>query len=480
MNKFGWLPALFSLSVCCLAYETPTHAYKTKLAFDRSVLSVNASEVFFRLGFDRLDSNQPFQTGFPDGCTGNASTFERDSAYIDATGTWLTGANVPPDINNAFFRCPQNYERRQMPPEYSGRQLRAGAPASPGPTPQLRFEAWLMRGVIREDDLSSSDYGNSLDRPDIDPWGERTRVLRHFYSPITNDTDIPFLPTVGGGPALPWALGEVDPFATTQIPDPMRGNHFSYMDARRAFFLALTYKQPVQSANNAFVDYRVRMSLWSTTLKSLGHLVHLLQDQASPQHARGERHNHVCTGRATIANEDLATRTYENFINYRLTSAHNTQTPTDRYQATNDCEEALWLRLFREGGQDPAASIAPWSNNYPIPQFSVQRKFFTTRVATDTTNPANIPLGTVNARRGLGDYANRGFYTQDNQAGNYPSPPAASSPQYVEGPAETIQIPGLGQMRVTNLYRIHCNLTFPISVWSMVKHLLFPKRFGAD
>ena len=312
------------------AYETPTHAFMTKAAFDRSDLAVNSAELYARLGFDRLNINQPFQTGFPDGCLGTASTFERGSAYVDARGNWLVGANVPPDTNNAFFRCPQTYERRNMPPEYSGRPLLVGPtiPVAPGPTPQLRFEAWLMRGVIREDDVKN-EYYTTPDRPDVDPWTERSRVLNHFYSPVTNDKDFtgappPFEPS---GDALPWALGEADPFAQNQLPDPTRGNHFSYMDARRAYFFALTYKQQPTTANTAFTDSRVRMALWSTTLKSLGHVVDLLQDQASPQHSRGEPHNHTCNQEtfAFSINQDVATRTYENFINYRLTSTFNRQ-----------------------------------------------------------------------------------------------------------------------------------------------------------
>jgi len=443
------------LPMASFAYETPTHAFMTKAAFDRSDLAVNSAELYARLGFDRLDINQPFQTGFPDGCIGPATTFERDSAYVDARGNWLVGANVPPDTSNAFFRCPQIYERRNMRPEYSGRTRAPSAtPPQPGPTPQLRFEAWLMRGVIREDDVAANYY-TTPDRPDEDPWGEKTRVLNHFYSPVTNDKDYTGTPTEPSTGALPWALGEADPFAQNQLPDPTRGNHFSYMDARRAYFFALTYKQQPATANTAFTDSRVRMSLWSTTLKSLGHIVHLLQDQASPQHSRGEPHNHTCNSDEKLAfalNQDIATRTYENFINYRLTNDFNAQTPTDRYQATNDCEEAIWLRLFRQGDQAPPAPIAPWTTRvYPVPKFPLQRMFFTTRNPGDPTDPANVPVNTINARRGLGDYANRGFYTQDYQAGRYLSPPAANSPQFVESTPEILQIPGLGPLRVTNL-----------------------------
>ena len=196
----------------------------------------------------------------------------------------------------------------------------------------------------------------------------------------------------------------------------------------------------------------MRMSLWSTTLKSIGHVVHLLQDQASPQHARGEPHNHVCEGARARINQDLATRTYENFINYRLTSAHNEQIPNDKYLATNNCEEARWLGVFQVGGQNPPEPITQWRTKiYPVPQFSVQRKFFSTRNASDSTNPSSLSLGILNVRGGLGDYANRGFYTQDYQAGRYLSPPAANSPLFVESAAQPVQIPGLGPLRVTNL-----------------------------
>jgi len=454
MKTFTQFLTLALLCGNAQSYETPTHAFITKAAFDRSDLAVNSADLYARLGFDRLNINQPFQTGFPDGCIGAASIFERDSAYVDARGNWLVGANVPPDTSNAFFRCPQTYERRNMPPEFSGRPLLVGQsiPVAPGPTPQLRFEAWLMRGVIREDDVKDKYY-TTPDRPDVDPWSEKTRVLNHFYSPVTNDKDFtgappPFEPS---GDALPWALGEADPFAQNQLPDPTRGNHFSYMDARRAYFFALTYKQQPATANTAFTDSRVRMALWSTTLKSLGHVVHLLQDQASPQHSRGEPHNHTCNQAETLAfalNQDLATRTYENFINFRLTFNFNRQTATDDYQATNDCEEAIWLGLFQLGGQDPPASIAPWTTKiYPVPQFSVQRKFFSTRNTGDSTNPGSLSLSVLNARGGLGDYANRGFYTQDYQAGRYQSPPSADSTQFVEGTAQIMQIPGLGQLK---------------------------------
>ena len=311
-----------------------------------------------------------------------------------------------------------------------------------------------MRGVIREDDLADKYY-TSLDRPDIDPWADRTRVFNHFYSPVTNSTDSVIV-DVSGVPSLGWALGEANPFATTQIPDPMRGNHFSYMDARRAFFLALTYREPPTSISSTStkLESDIRMQLWGTTLKALGHVVHLMQDQASPQHSRGEPHNHTCTLPGSAINQDRATRTYENFINFRLVSRFNDRISDDSflYVATNDCEEAQWLRFYREAGQVPANNITPWLAPYPVPSFAVQRKFFTTRAAGDSTNAATLPLATLNARAGLGDYANRGFYTQDYQERNYQSPPGINSREFVAAAVEPVVVPGLGTFRLAESF----------------------------
>jgi len=228
------------------------------------------------------------------------------------------------------------------------------------------------------------------------------------------------------------------------------------MDARRAMFFALTYKQQPSDPNKAFEDSNVRMALWAATLKALGHVVHLLQDQASPQHARGERHNHTCEGPTSVANEDFATRTYENYTNYLLVSVFNQSISAEnqRYIASNDCEEDEFLPLFQRIAPVTSPASIPWiSTIYPTPQFSVQRKFFTTRAAGDSTNPSNLSLALVNQRRGLGDYSNRGFYTQGNQAGEYQSPPAGSSPQFVRGTGqEDIFIPGLGPMRIAQLF----------------------------
>lgn len=136
--------AVTLLTAFANAYEMPVHARITQEAFVRSDLAVNSTELFFRLGFDRLIADEPFRTEQ----LGCAPDFRGKSVeYVDANGRWLVGGNMPPDTANAITRCTLNYERALMPPEFSGRPRRLGQSTSQlGPTPQLRFEAWFMRG----------------------------------------------------------------------------------------------------------------------------------------------------------------------------------------------------------------------------------------------------------------------------------------------------------------------------------------------
>jgi len=207
------------------------------------------------------------------------------------------------------------------------------------------------------------------------------------------------------------------------------------LDARKNYYLALTYKRTnVVNESNAVSGFNTRMALWASTLKSVGHVIHLLQDQASPQHSRGEPHNHTCTAGYNLLNQDIATRTYENYINYRgLFKDNETLLRAGRppYEFTNACEEQFWLDMFAASGARPPKDPEIWFTTvYPTPQFRIQRMFFTTRSPGDPTVAANIPLAQLNARAGLGDYANRGFFTQDYQAGSYSSPPPTNDPSY--------------------------------------------------
>lgn len=76
-----------------MAYETPTHAYITSKAFDFSVLKETSSgDLYFRLGFDRLSLNRPFDMQLQTPCV--LDSFPTRDSYADPLPGWLAGANV--------------------------------------------------------------------------------------------------------------------------------------------------------------------------------------------------------------------------------------------------------------------------------------------------------------------------------------------------------------------------------------------------
>ena len=437
----AWL-LLLTITPAAFAYEVDTHGRMTQTAFERSSLKLDAS-LLTRLGFDRLDLKRPLDSSAATECDADGAFMPLRDAYTDARPAW-TGSDYLGDL---YFRCPNGYEKRLMPPPFSGR---IPSPPELGATPELRFESWLMRGAIREDDVEVQYFTDPSEAPDVDPWGEITRPTHHFYSPVTNTSD-----SLGTQNGLAWVLGVADPFAASPVPDPARENHFSYVDAVRGYHRALTFESTtITNATIRRQDSRARMALWAGTLKSLGHVVHLLQDMAQPQHVRGERHNYVCHGVLSNFNQDKPNRTYENFSNYRVAYRYNREVEqaggTDAYVATIACEEQEWLDMFAEAGYTPPPASTPFTtSSYPLPSFALARKFFTTRNAGDPTSPVGLGLA-INGRAGLADYTNRGFYSQDYGAGAYLSPPAIETLH--EGDAKIVNVPDLGDLRIRALY----------------------------
>jgi hypothetical protein len=431
------------------AFNLETHAVITKEAFDRSILSgqsVASRDLYFRLGFDRLDAQHPFKFDGGTGCKFPfISNYEEDE-YLDARGNWL---NAPaPDLTNVVSRCPTQYEQRSMPPDYTG--LLSNPSSTVGPLGWLRFEGWLMRGAIREDDFKSGFYDNPNLVPDTDPWNDSFRSSHHFYDPTTMSSGGLFTQSL-----LPWALGVADDpsIMTNQEPDPTRGNHFSYVDAKRAYYQALIYKRPAPTtAQFLRDDDTFRKALWATTLMSLGHVVHLLEDTAQPQHVRNESHAYLCnTNGLDFVNQPVATRTFENYTDFRVTFPFDQALANagsgERYSFSNACDDEKWRNMFVAASASPPKNTSLWigsGNTYPIPQFSLVRKFFTTKFED----------GNINNRRGLADYTNRGFYTEGKFAGDYDSPPkdVANSPDIVIGDTRTIVVPGKGNVKLRGLY----------------------------
>lgn len=392
MNKLWHLLfGVLALSNVSWAYEVDTHAWLTKRAFDRSTLSPtsqNSTSLYKSLGWERLPPGEPFNV------PGGGSTPDRN-AYYDLIGTWSTG-----DIFN-YQRAVNYFEQRRMPLEYRA------ADAVLGNRPWLRFESWLMRGAIREDDLNQVEYTDGIS-PDRDPHGEFTRVLRHFYNPINDGTILNY-------PGAPeWSLGVVNAFATPQVILTSRDNHFTWADARLSYFRALTFKRNnPQAANPLFSaeDSISRHLFWGTTLKSIGHVLHLLQDSAQPQHTRIDYHNHSNAWFASQFNTEPRRRTYEIFTNLRILGA---TTGSDLPYVPSDDEEKFVTLLgqpLNRGVGDPMPI-----GSYPVPAFTQAVEYFTTK-GTD---------GVQTARRGLADYSNRGFLTEGTlfNSAQTPLPPS--------------------------------------------------------
>ena len=404
----------FSTSGVISAYEVDTHALMSYHSFQRSVLVNN--DFGSRWGTDRFDNLKPFH--LPD----TAPYTERRDDYFDLSpDRWALELF---DTRRRF----KAYERLQFPAleDFRG-SGGSDDPERPNDDPtsraqELRMLAWLMRGTVREDDVLQKDYRPLEIKPDLDPRGEIRRVFHHFYDPIHGSGALspPGLGTsacalIAGGlsagcqPSTDWALGVSGVAITpTGSADPNRRNHFSWADGREALWCALTHRSnlltPALDAGN-------RRLCWATAVASLGHVLHLLQDTAQPQHVRNDEHNppelpwnsvfDPLTNFLFTTREPR--RTYELWTNFR--AASEISGPLG--------EDAAWRTLFASAAT-PQPPIV--TGNYPKPMFSLPVKYFTTKFDEP---------GTPAARRGLADFTNRNFYSEGTQfSSDYPSPPA--------------------------------------------------------
>jgi hypothetical protein len=320
------LPLLFSFTGHVDAFEVGTHAAITQAAFQKSVLA--DSEFLQQLGL--TDDANPF-----------------GETYLDVSGT------------NIASRYANAYELKYM----KGAQ-------------PLSISGWLMRGAIREDDLGAVLSNPIGDDPHDDPYGSIFRVFNHFYDPIFNRALTTYAGVLGQK-APDWALGSSDVFNQPNNPDPNRRNHFSLFDARESMYRALTGRD---SQGNVIASTElVRNQYWATTFRSLGDVVHLLQDMGQPQHTRNDPHS----GQPTFGHES----TFEYYLESRA--------------------------LKQPSYQIDGTTIEPQPLNYdgyPIPSFTKYSAFWSTRQGLSGT--------------GLADYSNQGFFTFGTNLGQniYQSP----------------------------------------------------------
>jgi hypothetical protein len=132
---------------------------------------------------------------------------------------------------------------------------------------------WMSEGAIREDDFDEHPLLEALgcDGP-ANPPSAIDRPLNHFFDIQRGGSGL-MVPLVTGLPAPDWALG-----LQGRGPSPTQ-NQFSLPDARVYQFRSLTDPDAVSRERNAALLFR-----------TLGHVLHLLQDMGQPQHTRNDPH----------------------------------------------------------------------------------------------------------------------------------------------------------------------------------------------
>lgn len=223
-------------ATCSFAYELHTHAAITRQAYDRSVLA--------------------------------DPTFLADMglfSYSNALG--LDYYDIKDGV--ARIRSVDSFEGDII--------IRVGGDP-------LSFQGWLMRGAVREDDIPRFAKNPQDVPPPDEPF---YRVFNHFYDPVYNrpltvpasfQSTVELLNKGAVHTALDWATGTIGTFGANID----RRNHFTLVDAREAMYRAATGRDSAGNAdigpNNSPATEAVRNAYWATVFRSLGDVVHLVQD----------------------------------------------------------------------------------------------------------------------------------------------------------------------------------------------------------
>jgi len=326
------------------AYELETHAAMTQRAYARSLLGASDGQLIGRLGL------QP--------------NYDLGDAYFDMNG-----------FAAAPYRFVTNFEKEVI---KSGTGLEQD---------QKLLNGWLMRGAVREDDggfVAGWRKGEPLD----DPYGNFNRFCSHFFDPFNDSAFTRFCGLESIVEKAPnWAIGTIDAFASPVQPAAGYRNHFTVFAARETMWRALTLRDGQGAAVFGATgpnQEAIRKAYWATTFRTLGDVVHILEDMAQPQHTRNEGHFLSNTG-------------YEEHINTRATRA----TLTKVNNTTGVTETITPVALNYDG--------------YPIPRFNSYTDFWATAHG-----------GPQGGAKGLANYTNTQFFTVGTSIGagnfDYPSP----------------------------------------------------------
>lgn len=329
----------------CFALEIDTHAVITYKAFQKTIIDTN-----LLLDWDIQNNSNAF---------GNT--------YYDVSDAAILVKKNDPDYEDKIIR--KNELIKQSP---------------------LSIQGWLMRGVIREDDVASDDSGVRVVNHFFDPYFDRPLtvnfVLDNLFTPIK---------------APNWILGTKDAFTAPLTPlpeDSLKYNHYTVFSAMDAMYRALTGHDKTGSPNigpdGIIGDEAVRNAYWATTFRALGDLVHIIQDMSQPQHTRNDYHGPGAT---------FPTTAFEAYTNARATGVNFECAPDD---------DLLTPPTFHT----PPVLKFTLANNvsYPIPPFTKYGDFFSTQRGAQVVNGL-----------GLADYSNSNFFSAGTNLGmnDYPSPP---------------------------------------------------------
>jgi hypothetical protein len=266
MTRFFIAAAIASLTATGASpYELGTHARLTYEAYQRSALGSGSK--LAQLGV--VDLHQIFGEGYIEFDASNTNSLRR--RRYDFENTYGVRSRISVTVN----------------------------PVSPFTAAIYRPVGWMMAGAVREDD-GAPLLGSS---PIIDPTlegGSGNRFCNHFYDPIKGASSLanaaygdslpcPSLDPPQSAPAWALALQSGSNIFTAQADANARRNHFTVMDAKEALWRATTgYNGAMTTKVAPFA--KDRLAYWATTFRSLGDVVHVLQDMAQPQHTRNEGH----------------------------------------------------------------------------------------------------------------------------------------------------------------------------------------------
>jgi hypothetical protein len=365
--KHAVLTALIcSAATSINAMEQETHALLTYHAYLKSKLSSPA--MLYRLGLSNTALG------------GDPADLPAD-ANAAASTTYLDMVSATDEIK----RLSKDYENSIIVAVRSKNGL------STELTQSAHMASWLMRGAIREDDNPKEP-----DTPNDAPVPIK-RPLHHFFDPWNNRAlDVPGVSSFLGDPDVhknpDWAIGARDVFTAPDTPEAGRRNHFTLFDAREAMWRALTLKRGndtlLGNAGDSESDRAtLRKSYWNTVFRALGDVLHLNQDMAQPQHTRNEAHSGI--GPAVLrAFATGHTSYFEKYLKARTLARKEFEVYSDSV-----AEKNVAGLLF--------------AGNYEVPKFKDFREFW-------STQPGTRSLG----GKGLADYTNTGFFTDDNNIGS--------------------------------------------------------------